>query len=649
MDYKRIEEYGAIGNGRTVALVGRDGSIDWCCLPHVESPSVFAALLDADRGGRFAVEPAGSYESVQRYVDRTNVLQTQFQTASGRGTVTDFVPVAAAGESDAPTPSAIYRKVACEHGALEFHVEFEPRFDYARDVPLVEVAREEDCDGERTTVVATGDDDRLTLSTSSASAGAVPFRASAHAAEATVSLAAGDERWLVLGDDDRISGAPSAHQRTLEAVVDYWRGWVHECDATSETGAESESNSNCPVGGPWHDLAVRSALVLKLLIHDETGAVAAAPTTSLPEVVGGVRNWDYRYNWIRDAAFTVRALYELDHVEEARSYFRLCLDHCRDHDPADVPPVYGLHGENDLEERVLDHLRGYRDSAPVRVGNAAKNQRQLDVYGELILAIAETIRYGETIEADDWDVMRGMIDYVCEAWDEPDAGIWEVRSDPQHFVYSKLMCWTALDRGIEIAAETEFDAPFDRWRRCRADVREAILDRGFSETANSFVRAFDDEDRLDATSLLVPIVGFLPPDDARVRGTIDATIDRLATDDGLVFRYEGDDGLPGEEGAFVVCSFWLINALALAGRTDEATDYFRDVLDYASPLGLFAQDVDPESGEHRGNFPQAFSHIGLLNSTLYLGALNESNDGIPAPLGRDGSIAGGVSSGRSDE
>lgn len=622
MQYEPIEAYGVIGDGNTAALVGRDGSIDWCPLPHVESPSVFAALLDADRGGRFAVRPKQSFESVQRYRDRTNVLETTFRTAGGAATVTDFMPVAETAESEETDdrPPAVYRKLECEDGPLDVEIEFDPRFDYARDVPEVKLT----ADG----VVATGDDERVVLSSD------LPLEPASdgRGASATATLEGGEKRWLVLGYGEGIDLEPSRHRETLAETVEYWRSWAHDCDGT-----------DCPVGGPWHDLAVRSSLVLKLLIHRETGAVCAAPTTSLPEDTGGVRNWDYRYNWIRDAAFTVRALSELGHLEEARSYFELCLDHCRRHDPAEMPPVYGLHGGSDFEERVLDHLEGYRGSAPVRVGNAARNQRQLDVYGELVLALYESVRYGEPLRPDDWPVVRDLVDYVVEGWNEPDAGIWEMRTDREDFVYSKLMCWTALDRGVGLAEAADgVDAPLERWRTARDDVRAAILERGFSESANSFVRSFGDEDTLDAANLLVPVVGFLPPNDDRVRGTIDATIDRLATDDGLVRRYEGEDGLPGADSPFVVSSFWLVTALALAGRTDEARERFESVLEYASPLGLMGEAVDDESGEQRGNYPQAYSHIGLLNGALYLADADGSCDASLAPLGTDG--AGGIDS-----
>ncbi|UHQ99270.1 glycoside hydrolase family 15 protein (plasmid) [Natrinema zhouii] len=615
MEYKHLEEYGAIGDGNTVALVGSDGSIDWCPLPHVESPSVFAALLDADRGGHFAIQPAQSFESVQQYRNRTNILETAFKTASGSATVTDFMPISGVTGSD-DLPPAVYRKLDCNNGPFEFEITFKPRFDYARDVPAIEST----ANG----IIATGTDERAFLS-SDISLDPVT---DGHGVFTTVTLEADETHWLILGYGKEISLKPSRHQATLEETVDYWQAWAPDCD-------EIDS----PIGGQWHDLAVRSLLVLKLLIHRETGAVCAAPTTSLPEDLGGVRNWDYRFNWIRDAAFTVRALSELGHLEEATSYFQLCLDHCQNHDPAALPPVYGLHGGGDFEEFVLDHLEGYRGSSPVRIGNAAREQHQLDVYGELILAIYESIRYGGSITADDWEVMCDLIDYVCEGWDEADASIWEARDDPQQYVYSKVMCWVALDRGIKLAeaAGDHVSAPLERWRTCCEDVREATLEQGFSDSANSFVQSFSDDEALDAANLLIPVVGFLPPDDPRVQGTIDATINRLVTDDGLVQRYEGDDGLPGEASPFIVCSFWLVTALTLAGRTDEAINHLESVLEYTSPLGLLAEAVDPDTGEQLGNFPQAYSHIGLINSVLYL-ADADGSDSKLAPLGRDESI-----------
>jgi GH15 family glucan-1,4-alpha-glucosidase len=611
MEYKPIEDYGVIGNLETAALVGRDGAIDWCCFPHVESSSLFARILDSDRGGHFTVQPSASFETLQEYVDRTNVLQTRFRTASGQATITDFMPVPEVAQGNRTPNATIYRHLTGDSGQVDLQIEFEPRFEYARTVPTIKPTRHG--------IAAQGADETAFLSSS------ISLQTLDHGATAVSTLTEGESHWLILGYDHELPIEPANHRHVREEVVRYWRNWAHEC---SDTDA-------CPIGGPWHQIAVRSALALKLLIHHDTGAICAAPTTSLPEDIGSVRNWDYRYNWIRDAAFTVRALAELGHVAEANAYFSLCLDHCSRGDPADITPVYGLHGDQVPDERTLDHLSGYRNSAPVRIGNAAGDQYQLDVYGELIHGIHETTRYGETIDEQDWRVIKGMINYVCEAWQEPDAGIWEVRADRLHFVYSKIMCWVAVDRGLKIVEETELDGPVDRWKESRQAIKETVIERGYSETANSFVRAFGDEDTLDATSLLIPVVGFLPSEDPRVQATIDAILERLTTADGLVDRYEGDDGLPGEEGAFVLCSFWLVTALALSGRTEEATTVFQNVLQYVSPLGLLAEEIDPETGTQLGNYPQAFSHIGLINSALALGEAQKGTNPIPDVAGTD--------------
>ncbi|WP_226483236.1 glycoside hydrolase family 15 protein [Natrinema amylolyticum] len=593
-EYRLIGEYGAVGNLETVALIGRDGAVDWCCFPHIESPSLFARLLDSRRGGHFTVSPSGSFEASQRYLDRTNVLRTRFETASGRATVTDFMPVPTTTDGVEDAHHALYRKVECDDGPIDLNVRFEPRFDYARTTPSVKRSHHG--------VVAHGDGESAFLT------GSVEFDVEEGGAGASLTLEEGEMRWLVLGYDREIPDRPAEHRRVLDDVVAYWRDWAHECP----------DDEPCPIGGPQHDLAVRSALALKLLIHDDTGAICAAPTTSLPEDIGGVRNWDYRYNWIRDSAFTVQALAELGHVEEAKNYFELCLSHCSGGLPADIQPVYGLHGNDDLPERTLDHLSGYRDSAPVRVGNAAHEQRQLDIYGELIVGVHETTRYGAEITDRAWAAIRDIVDYVCDEWCQPDVGIWEVRGDPQNFVYSKVMCWAAIDRALRIVDETDYEGPVERWRDVRGEIKETVLEKGYSDELDSFVRSFEADDQLDAATLRIPMVDFLPADDERVRGTIDAVQERLTTDDGLVDRFEGDDGLPGEEGAFVVCSFWLVNALALAGRDDEARDLFEDVCEFVSPLGLLSEEIDPETGELLGNYPQAFSQIGLINGALAL-------------------------------
>jgi GH15 family glucan-1,4-alpha-glucosidase len=582
--FRRLEEYGIIGDLNTCALVGVDGSVDWCCLPHIESASVFAALLDDEKGGHFAVRPQGFFDSYQRYVDRTNVLQTVFVSRGGRARLIDFMPVGGV--------RGIFRKLVCEEGFLDFELSFAPCFDYARAKAEFEFV-----DGG---LSARWKDEELGLF--------APCRleVSGGSARGSFSMREGDVVWVVMRYGEV---APLRVERCEEALRDtigYWKGWVHSCEP-----------SKCVFKGDWHELVVRSGLVLKLLTHRESGAIYAAPTTSLPEEIGGTRNWDYRFSWIRDASFTVQALYHLGHVGEARDYLKFVMGICRNaEDPSELQVMYGLHGELDLEERELSNLSGYRNSRPVRIGNAAAKQRQLDIYGELVGAVYEATRYGEEVSREVWDFVRRIVDYVCEVWKMRDAGIWEVRGEMQHFVYSKLMCWVAVDRGLKIAEACGFDAP-ERWRQVAEDIRDAILERGFSERLNSFVQSFESE-TLDATALLIPITGFLPPDDARVQGTLEAVMKHL-TRNGLVFRYHVEDGLHGEEGAFVLCSFWLADALVLCGRVREAEEMFLKLLEHVSPLGLLAEEIDPSTGEQLGNFPQALSHIGLINTALYLG------------------------------
>ena len=603
-DFSPLEEYGLIGNLETCALVGSNGSIDWFPFPHLESPSMFAAILDPDHGGRFKISPTASFSSVQQYVEQTNVLETTFRTATGTAIVTDFMPPA--GETDHPK-KVLYRKVECTEGSVPLELEFEPRFDYDR----VETTFESTEKGVR----AAGEEERAVLESP------VPLDIDGGHATGSIALDADETVWFLL----RCTGAEDADtdpEVALRQTVEYWRDWAHTCPDDSE----------CVFGGPWHDLVVRSGLVLKLMTHVETGTVAAAPTTSLPEEIGGVRNWDYRFSWLRDAAFTLQALANLGHTEEARSYFEWFLDLCHAETPDEIQPLYGLHGEINLTEGEIEDFSGYRNSRPVRVGNDAAGQRQLDIYGELVLAAHETVRTDD-LSAEDWKSLREIIEYVCKVWDEKDAGIWEVRGDARHFVYPKMMCWAALDRGLAIADEGDFEAPVEQWQETREEIKRTVLDQGFDEDLNSFVQSFDETDTLDATGLLIPIVGFLPFDDSRVQGTIDAIDNRLVTDDGLVHRYDGDDGLPGEEGAFVLCSFWLIDALVLSGRTDEARERFENVLQYVSPLGLLAEEIDTETGTQLGNFPQAFSHIGLINSALYLGRAEGKEQPEIEPMG----------------
>ncbi|MFC4438686.1 MULTISPECIES: glycoside hydrolase family 15 protein [Natrialbaceae] len=619
MEHPPLRDYGVIGNDDRCALVSRRGSIDWCCLPHLESSSVFARILDADRGGHFAVYPTTTHESNHEYVDRTNVLETTFETATGRATVTDFMPIGDGEPDDERFQQAIYRRLECERGRVELALEFEPRFDYARTTPEIE----------RTDhgAAALGEDERLHLVTDADLEGELELTESGSGVAGTVSLEAGEHCWTGM----QYGGSEPMTAIDRDAVFDdtkrYWRSWLSNGDGRPGSMPER-----------WHEMVVRSELVLKLLIHHETGAIPAAATTSIPEEIGSDRTWDYRYNWIRDAKFTVQALHDTGHRREARDYFEWFAQVMRD-DPAEIQPLYGLHGETEIEEEILEHLSGYRNTGPVRIGNGAAPQRQLDTYGTIVQAAYEMIQLDDetALANDEWAAIRDVVDYVCAHWDERDPGIWEFRDERRHFLHSKLLCWVALDRGLAMATEDEREAPLERWREEREAVREAIEERGYSEEAESFVQHFDTDEAIDATALLIPIYEFLPPEDERVQSTIDTVLEELTTEDGLVVRFVDTDVREDEKEAFVLCSFWLIDALVLSNRLERAETHFENVLDHASPLGLCSEKIDPEDGQLLGNFPQAFSHLGLLNSASYLTrALEVDGDVTPEDFHADG-------------
>lgn len=603
--YTPIEEYGFIGNLETCALVGPSGSIDWFPFPHLESESIFAAILDPERGGRFCISPVEPFEASQQYRERTNVLETTFRTSDGIATVTDFMPPA--GQIDQPK-QVLYRNVTCREGPVDLDIEFDPRFDYGRAEMTFSATEAGICaESEETQVLLEAPIDLTILD---------------NRVTGKISVEPGDSEWFLLrcpGAEDAATDPSTA----LAATTDYWTNWAHNCDRVE---------GDCAFGGSWHELAVRSGLVLKLLTHVDAGAIAAAPTTSLPEGIGGVRNWDYRFNWLRDAGFTVQALSNLGHSAEANEYFDWFMNVCQIDDPKELQPLYGLHGDVDLTEQELDHLAGYRNSQPVRIGNAAADQRQLDTYGELLLAVDEMLQHDRSLDDDEWDAVRSIVEYVQDAWTKPDAGIWEVRGGNKHFVYSKVLCWVALDRGIDIATRYGYDAPLDDWHDTRATIKEDVIENGYDDSVGAFMQAYG-SNAIDATGLLLPIVGFLPFDDDRVQNTIAVIDDRLVEDDVLVQRYDGDDGLPGGEGAFVLCSCWLIDALSLSGRVDDACDRFKRLMEYVNPLGLIAEEVAAGTETYLGNYPQAFSHIGIINSALYLGYAQGYGLPGPPPMG----------------
>ncbi len=606
VQFKNLEDYGVIGNLQACALIGRDGSIDWLCFPYLESPSVFAALLDTERGGYFQIQPAAKYESLQSYIENTNILQTTFNTPLGAAVITDFMKPE--GRKEDHYVREVFRKVECIKGEVDLEISFSPRFKYAKVLPDFELTE--------TGIIAQTQNESLFLQSPAS------LKVYDHEAGSIMTLTGGKTAWYVLQYNHRVPLSEQDCEKLLSSVREFWLRWVH-----------NSLRSIYAVEGHWHSLVVRSGLVLKLLANPETGAIAAAPTTSLPEKIGGVRNWDYRYCWIRDSSLTAQALFHIGHVKESQDFRRWMRDIVgQTKDPSSIQVMYGLDGEVDLEERILENLSGYKDSSPVRIGNGAAKQKQLDIYGELLNAVYDTTRHGEEISFENWKIIKKIVNYVCLAWKEKDSGIWEVRGGTRHFVYSKLMCWVALDRAVKVSRSKGFSSPLEKWEKTREAIRQAIIERGFSKRLNSFVQAFDSE-TLDATSLLIPLMDFLSFDDPRVQGTIEAVLKKLVTKEGLVYRYDSDDGLPGGEGYFVLCSFWLVKALALSGRVEEAEEIFLKVLKYISPLGLLAEEIDPENGTQLGNFPQAFSHIGLINSALYLGIAKGKKYKGPKPIG----------------
>lgn len=591
--WPQIGDYALIGDLRTAALISSSGGLDWCCLPRFDSGSVFAALLDRDRGGTWAIHPAGSFTSTRRYRPGTNILETVFETADGgRVELTDFMPVGAGGIQEDQHPE-IHRRIRSLQGTVEMEMVFQPRFEYASRATRLEALR---AGG----LFATDRSDQVVTL---ASARPFAWKIDGDAARTGFDIAPEDERWLILRyDDDDVH--PVDRYRSgakLAATEAFWLEWT----------------SRITYAGPYRAAVERSALALKLLTHRETGAIVAAPTTSLPEAIPGVRNWDYRFVWLRDAAFTLAALDAIGHAEEADHFVRFLKKVCRHEGPGHLQIMYGIDGRRDLVERPLEHLSGYRGTRPVRVGNGAAGQLQLDVYGE-VLATADIWRRRHEMTDGAWRVMRTLVDWVARNWRLPDSSIWEVRGEPRQYVFSKVMSWVALDRGIAMAHDLELGGDLVAWAEARDALRGEILARGWSEARGTFVQAYD-EDALDAALLVIPMAGFLPWDDPRIVATVRAVArDLTAADGALTFRYRTGDGLEGEEGAFVTCAFWLAEALARIGDRGEGDRVFRATLDRANAVGLFAEEIDPATGEFRGNFPQGLSHIALINAAAAL-------------------------------
>ena len=609
-----IGDYGLISDCHSAALVSREGSIDWLCHPRFDGPSVFGRILD-EGAGHWSLTPPVPARTARWYLDRTMVLETTFDTETGSAVLTDAIaldPHQEGHDLGAGAPRVVVRRLQCTGGEIDFEMEFAPRPEFGLVFPLLAPIEGG--------IATRGGAEALVLS--------VPGQPEIERSTARVKihLSAGERVSFALHHRSAEEEAPRSFSQEeidqlLDGTVEVWRTW---------------SGLHQAYEGPWQDLVYHSGRVLQALMYQPTGAIVAAPTTSLPEGVGGERNWDYRYAWVRDASFTLDALWVAACPDEAHKFFSWMTGAVASQIEAgsDLQIMFGIGGEHDLSERELHHLSGWRDSRPVRAGNGAWNQRQLDVYGELLDA---AYRLKDQLRNID-DATRRFLVQVADAaatrWREKDQGIWEVRGEPRDFLYSKLMCWVALDRAIAMADLIGASDRVERWDATRAEIREAIETRGWSDRAGAFTQYFGGED-LDASNLMMPIVGFLPADDPRMLSTIEATLDRLTDDRGLVYRYRaegGVDGLAGEEGTFLLCTFWLAEALARAGKVDRAREVFERTIAYANDVGLLAEEVDEASGELLGNFPQAFSHIGLINAAW---AVSEAERGRPveAPEG----------------
>jgi GH15 family glucan-1,4-alpha-glucosidase len=584
----RIEDYGLIGDLQTAALVGLDGSIDWLCFPRFDSGACFAALLGDERNGRWLLAPDCRVERVERrYRERTLVHELDFHTEHGVVRVCDFMPPRG-------TDPDVVRIVEGIEGRVPMRMELVIRFDYGLVVPWV---RRLDDD----TRVAIAGPDALAFRTT------VPVRGENLSTVAEFAVEAGERQSFVL------TWFPSHHdppraitpEHALEDTCGFWREWLHTCGYT----------------GRYAEPVFRSLMTLKAMTYGPTGGLVAAPTTSLPEHLGGVRNWDYRYCWLRDASFALVALLENGFVEEADAW-RSWLLRAVAGDPDDLQIMYGPAGERRLAEYELEWLDGYAGSRPVRVGNSASEQFQLDVYGEVLDVLYQARRRGLPANDSAWALCMHLLRYLEGRWREPDEGIWEVRGPRRHFTHSKVMAWVAFDRGIRLIEELEREGPLERWRAVRNEIHAEVCERGYDKELGSFVQAYDAK-RLDASLLTIPLFGFLPPDDPRVRGTLEAVRQELLVD-GFVQRYRHDeevetvDGLPPGEGAFFLCSFWFVDNLILLGDLDEAEEMFERLLSLRNDLGLLSEEYEPTLDRLVGNFPQAFSHIGLVNTALRL-------------------------------
>ncbi len=589
-----IEQYGVIGDLHTVALCGVNGSIDWLCFPRFDSPSVFAALLDESQGGRFRIAPLDpGYTTKQLYLPDSNVLVTRFLSPDGVAEITDFMPVAAS--ADAAFRHRLLRQIHVVRGAMRFKVDCQPRFDYAR---CPHTARPVHGGG---VVFASAD---LTLELRSS----LPLQIADGDVTCEVAMQAGERHVFVLerlheGEGARSHEAAQEFDETFAETQRFWRTWL----------------SKSRYHGRWREIVNRSALVLKLLTYAPTGAIVAAPTASLPEAIGGGRNWDYRYTWMRDASFTLYALLRIGFEAEAKQFMLWLEARFRELEPdGSLQIMYRIDGGHHIPEFELDHLHGYRGSRPVRIGNGAAHQLQLDIHGELMDAIYLFNKLGEPISHDLWSNVRRMLDWLAKHWQEPDEGIWEVRGGRRQFTFSKMMCWVAFERAMRVAGQRGLPADTVAWGATRDAIYDEVMAKGWNAERAAFTQSYGSP-HLDASNLLMPLVKFTGPTDPRMLSTIDRTLDELVSDS-LVYRYDPEltpDGVGGQEGTFSMCTFWLVEALTRAGRLEEARLIFEKMLTYANHLGLYGEQIGP-SGEALGNFPQAFTHLALISAAFNL-------------------------------
>lgn len=590
-NYQPIENYAVIGDLNTIALVGLDGSIDFLCFPSFDSPSIFASLLDKNRGGYFKIAPVhNNVRHKQLYLPDTNVLLTRFLATDGVGEVTDFMPVGELYEG-----KELIRTITCVRGQLSFQMDCKPRFNYGQSAHSVE-----QIDAFQIIFRSNGDDHTCVRLRST-----VTLTTDGQDVSSMFTLSTGEKATFILEygeDDSNIQSIEDFAASTLYRTIDYWKDWV----------------ANSRYKGRWMEIVNRSALVLKLMTSRKYGSIVAAPTFGLPEEIGGVRNWDYRYTWIRDASFTVYALLKLGYKKEAREFMKWVERQCDDISEAgNLRLMYSIDGRKDLFETELHHLEGYKASKPVRVGNGAYNQVQLDIYGELLDAVYLFDKYAEPISYDFWLDISRQVNWVCDHWEDEDEGIWEVRGGKKQFLYSRMMCWVALDRAMKIADGHSYPLP-PRWRSERDHIFQSIHRDFWNDSLQSFVQ-YKGANTVDAATLLMPIIRFISPTDPKWLSTLRRIEEELVSDS-LVYRYrpnENLDGLSGGEGTFSMCTFWYVECLSRAGQLHKARLFFEKMLGYANHVGLYSEMLGVQ-GEHLGNFPQAFTHLGLITAALSL-------------------------------